>query len=159
MRPAPAASELPPGPVKRLILDLQKAFREARLPKTIVEKPLREAIRAAERARGARAAGDGRHGGMLEQLAKQWVQTGQGVLRAVEVEAQAAEATAEVQQLSTKLERAEALLVEQQARLGRLRSELEEAEAGVASNKAEAAAAEDARLDEAGRKRRGGAKR
>jgi hypothetical protein len=150
VRPPPGASELAPGPVKRLILDLQKSARDARQPEAIVDKPVREAIRAAERARGARAAGDSRHGGMLERLAKQWVATGEAVVRAVKVEALAAEATQEVQELTTKLERAEALLVEQQARLGRLRSELEAAEADLAKKKAEAAGAEDARLDRAG---------
>lgn len=144
--PAAAPSDLPPGPIKRQILDFQKAVRASGQPESTVAKPLKEALRAAERAQGARAAGDARHGGMLERLATQWMATGEAVLKAVAAEAGAAKAIAEVQELTTKLERAEALLVEQQARLGRLQAEIEDAEAAVDERKKAAADAEDERL-------------
>lgn len=151
--PPAVPSDLPPGPIKREILDFQKSIRESGQPESTVSKPLKEALRAAERAQGARAAGDARHGGMLEQLAKQWVATGEAVLKAVASEAKAASAIEHVQQLTTKLERAEALLVEQQARLGRLQAEIQHAEAKVADDESAAADAERKRLDKAGPKK------
>jgi hypothetical protein len=148
--PQAAPSDLPAGPTKREILDFQKALRASGQPASTVDKPLREAIRAAERAQGARAAGDALHGGMLDRLAKQWVATGEAVLKAVASEASAAAASKELQELTTKLERAEALLVEQQARLGRLQAEIQAAEEEVAKRKGEATDAERKRLDKAG---------
>jgi len=153
-RPLTEPSELPPGSIKRMILDFQKELRDSGRPESTVEKPLSEALRAAERARGARAAGDGLHGGMLERLARQWIDAGKAVLEAVAIEERAAEAAAEAQQLTTKLERAEALLVEQQARLGRLKAEIEEAGAAVDDDKAAAAESEAERLDKAGKRGR-----
>ena len=151
--PPAVPSDLPPGPLKREILDFQKTVRESGQPESTVKKPLKEALRAAERAQGARAAGDARHGGMLERLAKQWVATGEAVLKAVASEAKAAAAIERVQELTTKLERAEALLVEQQARFGRLQAEIQDAEVKVDQDEDAAAAAERKRLEKAGPKK------
>ncbi|HHH28380.1 MAG TPA: hypothetical protein ENK57_08555 [Polyangiaceae bacterium] len=146
-QPALDPSDLPPGPLKRAILDFQKAVRASGQPESTVSKPIREALRAADRALGARAAGDTRHGGMLERLAKQWVATGEAILKAVASEASATAAIQRLQELTTKLERAEALLVEQQSRLGRLQAQIRTAEAEVAKNEEAAADAERKRID------------
>ena len=90
---------------------------------------------------------------MLERLAKQWVATGEAVLKAVASEAKAAAAIERVQELTTKLERAEALLVEQQARFGRLQAEIQDAEVKVDQDEDAAAAAERKRLEKAGPKK------
>jgi acyl-coenzyme A thioesterase PaaI-like protein len=132
--PAGAAtdpSDLPPGPLKRSILDIEKRVEEGKHPREIVELPKGEALRAAERARGAHAAGDGRHGGMLSKLAEQWVGVAVALLRAAEIEKKATSEAKRVRALRVEVERAEALLAEQQARLGRLQAEVKAAEAGV----------------------------
>jgi hypothetical protein len=122
------ASELEPGPVKRLILDVQKQVRDGKHEATLVEHPIDEAIRAADRARSARAAGDRPHSGMLDKLAEQWAKVGSVVLRAVDTEKSARVDAQRLAELTIKVERAQALLTEQQARLGRLDAELEKAE-------------------------------
>jgi hypothetical protein len=145
------ASELSPGPIKRLILDLQKALREEGLPKQIGDRPLAESVRAAARAESARGGGDGQHGTLLDRLAEQWVKAGKAVLRAVKSEQAAKKIAARARELATKVERAEALLHEQQARLGRLRAELKTEEARAKERSAAAAAHEKQRVDAAGK--------
>jgi hypothetical protein len=158
-RPSPTASDLPPGPIKRAILDLRKAVDAAGQAPDLIAKPLREAVRAADRSSGARAAGDTPHAGLLMRLANQWVAAGEAVLQAVKVEREANQAAKTARDLSTKLQRAEALLTEQQARLGRLRSEVKKAQASVDAAKSSAAGAEKKRIDDKRPKKKGAAKK
>lgn len=146
------ASELPASAAKRLILEVQKNVREDKLPKEIVARPLSEAIRAADRARGARDAGDTQHGTLLDKLAEQWASAGEAVLRAVRAERAAQKEAKDLTELSTKLKRAEALLHEQQARLGRLRAELKRLEAKTKGQEAAAADVEKKRVEKSGTK-------
>lgn len=146
------ASELPPSAAKRLILELKKKVRDEKLSPELVKRPVNKAIRAAERARGARDAGDGKNGALLDKLAEQWASAGQAVLRAVRAERAAKKTADELRALKTKVKRAEALLHEQQSRLGRLRAELERLEAKTKGDAAAAAAAEKARLEKSGTK-------
>ncbi len=120
----PDASGLPPGPAKRQILEVQKKAREEKLSPAVLAKPVGEAIRAAERARGARDAGDATHGALLDKLAEQWAGAALAVLGAVQAERRAKTEASRLAELTTKVKRAEALLHERQARLGRLRAEL-----------------------------------
>jgi hypothetical protein len=143
------ASELPAGPIKRMILDLQKALREE--PKAIGERPVKEAVHAASRAEGARGSGDRQHGSLLDKLAEQWVKAGKALLRAVKSESGAAKVAGRARELATKVQRAEALLHEQQARLGRLRTELKAEEQKAKDRTSGAAAAEKARIEAAGK--------
>lgn len=140
------ASELPPSAAKRAILDVQKRARDEKLPPAVLQRPLGEAIRAAERARGARDAGDAVHGTLLDKLAEQWASAGKTVLRAVQAERAAKKQTARLSELATKVKRAEALLHEQQARLGRLRAELKRLEDRSKDQQAAAAEAEKKRV-------------
>lgn len=143
----PTASELPPGPVKRMILDVQKQVRDDKHAPELVDEPVEEALRAAERARGARAAGDARHGAMLAKLAQQWAEVAQAVLRAATVEAAARAEAARLREATMKVERAETLLSEQQARLGRLQKQVEQAEARAKAARGEVVAAERERTE------------
>jgi hypothetical protein len=126
--PPPTASDLPPGPLKRLILDVQKRAEELGLKPEVVREPVGEALRAAERSRGARDAGDRVHGALLDKLAEQWAKAGQALVTAAKAERAASEAAARASELETKVTRAEALLAEQQARLGILQAEIAKAE-------------------------------
>lgn len=118
------ASDLPPSPLKRQILDIERQVKEQRHRPELVKAPLAEAIRAAERARSARVAGDARHGGMLEKLGEQWVSVARELLRAAELEKKAAVEARRARDLVIKVDRGEALLVEQHARIGRLGTEV-----------------------------------
>lgn len=138
----PPASELPPGPVKRMILDVQKRLVADDRDPELVEHPIAEALRAAERGRGAVAAGDQVHGGMFDKLAERWAKVATAVLEAVTREAAAKAEAERLQDLEQKVERAETLLSEQQARLGRLEKQVERAEARVEAAEGAARAAE-----------------
>ena len=118
------ASDLPPSTLKRQILDVERRVKEQKHRPELVKAPLAEAIRAAERARSARVAGDARHGGMLEKLGEQWVNVATELLRAAELEKKAAVEARRARDLVIKVDRAEALLVEQHARIGRLGTEV-----------------------------------
>ncbi len=150
---APTVSELEPGPVKRLLLDLQKRLREGKHAPALIQAPVQEALRASDRARSARAAGDGRHAPMLDKLAEQWASAAEAVLRAVETEKKAAAEAQRLAELTTKVERAEALLAEHQARLGRLQAEVKKAEQGIDDAGARAAEREKKRIEAAGGKK------
>ena len=160
------ASDLAPGPLKRQVLDVQKQVREGGHPPQLVKEPLREAVQAAERARGARAAGDKWHGSLLTKLGEQWAHCAAAVVRATEAEAKSRAEAKRLRELTTKLERAEALLAEQQARFGRLQAEVRKAEKKAAAAVEAAAESEKGRMERAekrkrapsGRKRNGGAR-
>ena len=126
--PPPGASDLPPGPIKRAILDLQGQLRGLGGRAELIQAPVDSALRALERARGARAAGDRPHAALLDKVAEQWVSAATAVLRAVSLERQAETEAKRQRDLVTKVERAQALLTEQQARLGRLEVEVSKAE-------------------------------
>lgn len=151
----PTVSELEPGPVKRLLLDLQARIREGKHQPELIEAPLTEALRASDRARSARAAGDRPHASMLDKLAEQWATAATAVVRAVETEQKAAAEAQRFAELATKVERAEALLAEHQARLGRLQAEVKKAEQGIDDQSARAADREKKRIEAAGGTRKG----
>jgi len=142
----PTASELEPGPIKRMILDVKASVTKGEHDRQLVEPSLAEAVAAADRARSARAAGDGLHGSMLDRVAKQWAEVAAVVIRAAESERMAAAAAASLEELSTKVQRAEALLTELQSRLGRLQAEVTTAEAARDARAAKAAAKEAKRV-------------
>jgi hypothetical protein len=86
--------------------------------------PVAEAKRALERAAGARAGGDAKHGERLEGLAREWAETARDLLRAIGAEADAGALQLATADASTQGERARALLEEAIARRGRAEAEL-----------------------------------
>ena len=129
----PSASELEPGPAKRLILDVQKKAKDAGHPDSLLAGPMGEALGAAER-RARRTGGWRSSPRLVARQARPAV--GQGCrYRAPPVAAETAAETeaARLKELTTKLERAETLLSEQQARLGRLQAELDKAQGPLGS--------------------------
>jgi hypothetical protein len=145
----PSVSDLQPSPVKRLLLDVQKQMRDGKHPRELIAQPIDDAVRAANRARGARAAGDKVHGAVLDKLATQWANTAKAVLRAVAAEQAATLVATRLREFSTKVKRAEALLTEQQARLGRLQEQVRKAEQRVQRSSNRAADGEARRLEAA----------
>jgi hypothetical protein len=127
----PDASDLPAGPLKRQILDVEQRVQNQKHKPELVKQPLGDALRAAERARGARASGDRLHGSLLDKLGEQWVKVANALLRAVEIERKAATEARRARELRLKVERAQALLAEQHARVGRLQAEVKSLEAKV----------------------------
>jgi hypothetical protein len=146
----PTASELEPGPIKRLVLDVQTLVREGKHDANVVSEPLGHAIEAADRARSARSAGDRPHGTMLDKLAEQWAQAAKSIVRAVEADRRSQIEAKRLTDVTTKVERAQALLTEQQARLGRLQAELKKAEQAVATDARHASDKEKQRIGVAG---------
>jgi len=121
-------SDLAPSPLKRSLLDVQQKMREADHDPSLVAEPVQEAVRAAERAQGARASGDKRNGNLLTKIGEQWAKVAAALLRAASSEAAATQSATRLRGLTTKLERSDALLAEQQARFGRLQAELRKRE-------------------------------
>jgi hypothetical protein len=124
------SSDLPPSPLKRRILDVERKRRAGHHSPASIRQPLSEAIRAAERAQGARVAGDPRQAALLTKLGERWVRTAEALLDTGISEARARVHEGRAVELLAKLERARVLLAEQQARLVRLRAELAQAEKG-----------------------------
>ncbi len=118
-RSAPSSHEL-----WRKLQGIERRVRQAGFNDALVAEPLAESRRALERARGARAAGDRRHGALLERLAAEWAGAAASTLRAARAERRARQQAERAQELATRLERARALLAEQQARRGRLQAKL-----------------------------------
>ncbi|MBM4358730.1 MAG: hypothetical protein FJ096_11555 [Deltaproteobacteria bacterium] len=113
-------SGLPPGPVKRQLLDLQERARATVSDPAPVDAPIRTAVRALERARQARLAEDERHARMLDQVGAEWARIAERLLEALVAERAALEAERRASELSARQVRARTLLEENQARLGRL---------------------------------------
>jgi hypothetical protein len=86
------------------------AYRE------LARQPIAEAERALRRAREARAAGDAAHAVLLEQTAEEWAGTGMDLVRASQVESEAARLQQQAAEAEAKLVRAQALLEETSAR-------------------------------------------
>lgn len=118
----------------------------------LVAGPVHDAKVALERARGARVSGDDAHAKMLDGLALELAGTARDVQRAAEAEARSFATVQKARDLSTKLERARALLEETQARRGRATAELDKAEADAKAANDAAAQAEQKRLEHGGRK-------
>jgi hypothetical protein len=91
----PDVSDLPPSPLKRQILEVERRVKQGKHRAELVKQPLGDALRAVERARGAR-----------------------------ERERKAAAEAKRARELTVKVQRAEALLTEQHARVGRLQAEV-----------------------------------
>ncbi|MEM1033622.1 MAG: hypothetical protein AAGN82_25020 [Myxococcota bacterium] len=127
----PSASELPPGPIKKDLLGIRRRLQTEKLDEELLERPLAEVLRSVERTRGAKAAGDARHGAQLEQLANRWLKAARAVLKAVLAERRASRAATQLRDREQALDRAAALLSEQQARLGRLQAQVAAAEAAA----------------------------
>jgi hypothetical protein len=104
--------------------------------------PVLEARRALERARGARAAGDPVHADLLDGLAREWAETARDVVRAAAVEQEASALESTVAELSTRAQRARALLEEDVARRGRAEAELARVARGGKPSPSSASSAE-----------------
>ncbi len=162
-----SVSDLPAGPVKRTLLDAQRAARKTPMGVELIARPVAEAMAAMKRAADARSAADQVHAAMLGKLAAQWAETARFVVKAATAELAAKQAAKKASVAAEKLQRARALLAEQQARHGRLSSQLKRVEQRAQQAAAKAAEAERKRLDKAkgkkrrskSTKRRGGARR
>jgi hypothetical protein len=95
----------------------------------LVADPLGQAKTALERATRMRATGDEVHARAADELALEWAQMAQDLLKAAEAEATAAEARKKAVDAQAQLERTRAAVEEGIARVGRLKAELAEAEA------------------------------
>lgn len=122
----------------------------------VVAEPLKNAKRALERAHGARTSGDQAHARMLDGLALEWAETARELDRAAAAEQVALAIGKRAHDVSTKADRARALLEETQARRGRAAAELEKVQADARDAQKGAADAEAHRLDAA--KKKAGAK-
>ncbi len=122
-------SGLPAGPIKRRLLDLRELARIKAVEPEAYEPALREAVRAMERARGARAAGDANHAGMLERVAGEWARVAEQSTLARIAERASLVAEKAAKDLAERAERARTLLEENQARRGRLEAQRMQAEA------------------------------
>ena len=144
-------SDLPPGPIKRALLDVRDEAAKAEVDPKLVERPIDQALRAMERARNARAAGDVPHAAMLENLAAEWSKVAELLVRAAKNENEAKKAAGAAGDKGSKLDRARTLLSEQQARRGRLQAELADEQGRIERARDAAVEREKSRLDQAGK--------
>jgi hypothetical protein len=91
--------------------------------------PIGQAKTALERATRMRATGDEVHARAADELALEWAQMAQDLVKAAEAEAVAADARKKAVDAQAQLERTRAAVEEGIARVGRLKAELAEAEA------------------------------
>ncbi|MCU0656759.1 MAG: hypothetical protein MUF64_16355 [Polyangiaceae bacterium] len=130
---APAFAQVPEGArTEQILAELASSPRVA-----VVAGELGKSSEALERARGARASGDGRHGQLLEKLALLWAETAREVLAAVEAEEKAQLAQKKVAEDREQIERERALLEENIARRSRAQIELKKAKEEAASRPAD----------------------
>jgi hypothetical protein len=137
-------AQLPDGPIKRGIVRLQQQRKRAGIDTAVVAEPVRRAMRAVSRARGARDAGDQAHAKMLDKLAEEWLAVARAMLRAAKAEARSGDQAKRAREFTSRLERARALLTEQQARRGRLQAEVRKLESKAAKRSDRSAKVEDA---------------
>jgi chromosome segregation ATPase len=119
LSPAVAGAEAPSDPAARV------AEIAAQPDAKVVAEPLESARDAAQRARGAREAGDEPHAHMIDEIARLWTRVAEHILRASRLEAEAKEIAREAQRVERQVERARALLTETQSRHGQAMAELE----------------------------------
>ncbi len=120
-------SGLPPGPTKRFLLDVRAFGRASAVDAVAYEPFLEEAIRALERARGARAAGDDKHAGLLERVGAEWARAAELSVRARVAERASLLAQEAAKEQARRVERARGLLEENQAHRGRLEAQWRQA--------------------------------
>jgi len=94
----------------------------------LVKRPVAEAQRALERAKGARQAGDVARAELLEGLAREWAETARDTVRAASAETDAVATDKKVAQAVVQTDRARTLLEESIAHLGEARQRLTELE-------------------------------
>lgn len=115
-------SELPPTEVKRNLMKLWRQMRAFEGGGTLVGRLLDNGVRAGQRSRSARDAGDRRHARLLEWLAEDWALLAQRLLRAVRVERENKELAKRLRVKETSMSRRRALVAALHARRGRLRA-------------------------------------
>ena len=115
-------AELPPTPAKRRLLDFRARARASGLEGPALEESSVAAIRALDRARQARGAGDEPHARMLDQLGLELVRAAEARLDARLDEQKTTEAEKKASELGLRAGRARTLLEENQASLGRLQA-------------------------------------
>jgi hypothetical protein len=101
----------------------------------ITSAAIAQAKEALERATRLRGAGDEVHAKAADGLAREWAETGDDLVRAVEAEERATDLRRKAVDARARLERTRALVEEGIARLGRLRAELEEARRAPAKDR------------------------
>lgn len=120
---------LPAGPVKRDLAELLERARRESVEPRLYEAAVHEAVRAMERARNARAAGDVLHAGHLEQVAEEWVRAASCYVRARLAERATEVVARRSKELGSAVVRARTLLEENQGHRGRLEAEVNAAAA------------------------------
>jgi hypothetical protein len=115
-------SELPPTAAKRNLLKLWRLMGQTQGGVELLARLLDQGVRAADRARSARGAGDRRHAAQLQKLAGDWARLASGLLRTVAVERANEAMATRVADHETKLVRSRAVLAALHARRGRLRA-------------------------------------
>jgi colicin import membrane protein len=101
----------------------------------LAARAIKAAKDALRRAAEARAAGNHSQGARLEALAREWAQTGQNLLRAVEAERKAAELQKRISEVENKALRARALIEETLARRNRAEQHLKQLDAEALEQK------------------------
>jgi hypothetical protein len=91
------------------------------------EPSFAEAVRALERARHARDAGDAAHARLLDRVGAAWLRVADALVKAVELERAADEAQRLATERAAEVVRARTLLEGNQERLGRLEAQWEKA--------------------------------
>jgi len=131
-----ALSELPPGLTKRDLMELKGrmvALGEGARP---AEPSFAEAVRALERARNARDAGDAPHARLLDRVGAAWCRVASSLVETVELERAAEEAQRVAKERRAEVARARTLLEGNQERLGRLQAQWEKARATMTTEPA-----------------------
>ena len=148
--PAIVVPPAPPGDgatAEKLLAEIEsKTKAQGDAARKVVAEPVQAARKSLERAHGARVSGDAAHARMLEGLALEWAETARDLQRGATAEGSAIQLAKKARSVATQVDRARALLSETQDRRGRAAAELERVEAEARKGSADAAAAEEKRI-------------
>lgn len=148
--PAIVVPPAPPGDgatAEKLLAEIEsKAKAQGDAARRVVAEPVQAARKSLERAHGARVSGDAAHARMLEGLSLEWAETARDLQRGATAEGSAIQLAKKARAVATQVDRARALLSETQDRRGRAAAELERLEAEARKASADAAAAEEKRI-------------
>jgi hypothetical protein len=148
--PAIVVPPAPPGDgatAEKLLAEIEsKTKAQGDAARKVVAEPVQAARKSLERAHGARVSGDAAHARMLEGLALEWAETARDLQRGATAEGSAFQLAKKARAVATQADRARALLSETQDRRGRAAAELERLEAEARKGSADAAAAEEKRI-------------
>jgi hypothetical protein len=140
----------PPGDgaaAEKLLAEIEaKAKAQGDAAEKVVVEPVQAARKALVRAHGARVSGDAAHARMLDGLSLEWAETARDLQRGATAEGSAIQLAKKARAVATQVDRARALLSETQDRRGRAAAELERLEAEARKASADAAAAEEKRI-------------